>query len=85
MNRRGFIASIPFLPTAVKAVVTSASVPQVISSGYPWAYNANAKSIQQLLEDCGKCVEPAPFDMDAFFEQLYRLKCHRENSALVSR
>lgn len=74
MNRRLFLASLPFLPSAVKAALAELAP-------YPHysAYHADARGIHALLKDCGKCVEPAPLDLDALFDQIYALKSRRNS------
>jgi len=72
MNRRLFIASIPFLPSAVKAALRKQE-PQLVAG----AYIGDSRGIHALLEECGRCVEPAPLDLDEVFKKIYALKRHR--------
>ena len=81
MNRRSFIASIPFAPSAVKAVaVAMAQAPLAVAPVNQWAYQADARGIHQLLTDCGKCVDQKSIDLNDIFERIYALK-RRRNSA----
>ncbi len=79
MNRRGFLLSLPFLPLAVKGIVSNPPVQAGIlfqpDAIYAWR---GYGSIHELLEACGKCVEPPPFDMDEIFQRIYAVKRARE-------
>jgi hypothetical protein len=70
MNRRSFLTSLPFLPSAVRAVAAAAAVPAPL----PGYYRADARGIHTLLRDCGRCVEQSPLDLDALFKQLYAIR-----------
>ena len=73
MNRRTFFAGLLALPAVVKAVVRAPHSQPVAQ----WAYNADSRGIHKLLQDCAKCVEPAPLDLDEIFNRIYALKRHR--------
>ncbi len=79
MNRRFFLASVPFLPSAVKAALQKPA-PQM---DYRPFY-ADSRGIHVLLQDCGRCVEPASLDLDYIFERVYALKKHRESEGLYA-
>lgn len=76
MNRRAFLVSLPFLPSAVKAVVAAPVAPPTL------AYKANAMGVHSMLRDCGSVVSK-PLDLDDIFQQLYALKRNRSDPPQV--
>jgi hypothetical protein len=83
MNRRSFFTKLGIGlasgPALVKAMVHAPR--EVAATEVEWAYghyHADSRGIHRLLQDCGKVVDHAPLDLDYIFEQVYKIRRHRD-------
>jgi hypothetical protein len=78
MNRRAFLASLPFLPLAAKVAVASPLPTLCLADESPLLYRANALGINTLLSACPPC---SPLTFDDLMTELYKLKRERHEKA----